>query len=289
MSDTPTAHPVARYYDSNTRRFLLVGGGGATHSMHRHLWGPGVASTAQAAAYIDHLIAERILDLEGAAELTILDIGCGVGGTLFHLAEAFPRSRLHGITISAKQRDLADRLARRKGVEDRCLFHLGDFQTAELDVEADIAVAVEALAHAESAVRFFAWAAARVRPRGHVLIADDFLRDGALDAIERRRVAELRSGWRAPAIGTVAECVGAAAREGFELVDDEDLTHLVRLGRPRDRLIALLSPVLRRLRLASTPFFGNMIGGGALHAGLRDGLFTYRLVAFQKGASNPDH
>ena len=78
------------------------------------------------------------------------------------------------------------------------------------------------------------------------------------------------------------ECVRTASELGLEPVSDADLTPLIRLGRPRDRAIALLAPLFRRLGLTPIPFFGNMIGGSALQAGLREGLFTYRLLEFRK-------
>ena len=74
---------------------------------------------------------------------------------------------------------------------------------------------------------------------------------------------------------------------GLEPVSEVDLTDLIRLGRPRDLAIALLSPLFRRIGLSRLPFFGNMIGGNALQVGLRDGLFTYRFLVFRKrGSSN---
>lgn len=305
MPDTPSGDAVAHYYDSNTRRFLIVGGGAASHSIHRQLWGPGVGTTADAADYINRLIAERIGEIGSESgvtspdsevttpdsevttldtEVTILDMGCGVGGTLFHLAEVFPRSRLHGITISPEQRDIANRIAAKKGLQDRCRVHLGDFQSARLDVEADAIVAVESFVHAESPERFFTWAADHLRVGGRLMLADDFLRAdvGSLDDTQRSRVADFQTGWRAPGLCTVDCCARAAAGLGLEPVSDADLTPLIRLGRPRDLVIAALSPVFRRLGLARLPFFGNMIGGNALQVGLREGLFTYRFLVFRK-------
>ncbi len=284
MPDTPSGDPVAHYYDSNTRRFLFVGGGGATHSIHRQLWGPGVGTTGDAADYINRLIAERIRGIGSGPEVTILDMGCGVGGTLFRLADSFPQGQLHGITISPKQCDLANHLASKKGLQDRCRVHLGDFQSARLEVEADAIVAVESFVHAGSPERFFTWAADHLRAGGHLMLADDFLGPDLrpLDDSQRRHVADFQAGWRVPGLGTVEDCVRAAAELGLEPVSDTDLTPLIRLGRPRDLAIALLCPVFRRLGLARVPFFGNMIGGNALQTGLREGLFTYRFLVFRR-------
>lgn len=277
--------PVARYYDSNTRRFLLVGRAGSSHSIHRQLWGPGVATAEDAADYINRLIKDRIREIGAKPGLTILDMGCGVGGTLFRLAESFPRGQLNGVTISRKQIDIARRLAAQKGLQSRCQFHLGDFQSTKIEVEADVIVAVESFVHAESPARFFGSAVEQLRVGGHLLLADDFLHPDAkaLGERPRRYVADFQAGWRVPGLCTPDACRAAAAAVGLDIVGERDLTDLIRLGRPRDRAIALLSPVLRRLGLVDVPFLGNMIGGNALQVGLREGFLKYRFLVFRRG------
>lgn len=287
---------VARYYESNTRRFLTMGGGGDTLSIHRHLWGPGVQTTEQAAAFVNGLLAARIRERSTDVECEILDMGCGVGGTMFHLADAIPGSRLHGITISETQSQLANRLARERGLDGRCRIHKGDFESATLGVSAHVIVAIESFVHGSRPEAVLRWAADHLRPDGRILLVDDFIAappresadggepaDGApIDEVRERCIDDFRSGWRAPGVCTVESLTRAAAKEGLELVSNEDLTPLIRLGRPRDRVIALISPLLRRLGLARIPLFGNMIGGNALQAGLRTGVFHYRFVELKK-------
>jgi tocopherol O-methyltransferase len=280
------ASGVAGYYDSNTARFLFVGGSGSALSIHRQLWGPGVRNASEASSYVNGLIATEIERVRSDSTSTILDMGCGVGGTLFHLAASLPESSLHGITISPRQHQLANRIVAEKGLEAQCQIHLGDFLVTPLAVAADVVVAVESFAHAPSPERFFRWASDHLLPGGHMIVVDDFLTSaiGSLGERERTCVSDLRAGWRVPGITTPDACRYAAASVGFEPVDDTDLTALIRLGRPRDVVIRKLSPLLRRLRLARFPFFGNMMGGDALQAGLKGGFLSYRFLVFQKGA-----
>ena len=287
---------VARYYDRNTRRFLLASARG-TYSMHRELWGPDVRSAAQATAHVDRLVGDEIGEALGAKGAgawpcpddvpLVIDFGCGVGGTLFHLAERFPCARLVGVTVSGRQVEIAERIAGRLGHAERSSFTRADFQTLDLGVGADAIVAVESFAHSEGADAFLASAARHLRPGGRLVIADDFLaRDaGALAADERRRVEQLRAGWRVPTLCT-AEQLGRAARaHGLHVQKVADLTALTRPGRRvRDRLIGLLSPLLVGLRLGRMPFYGNMIGGNALQIGLRRGFIRYQLVTLSRGS-----
>lgn len=277
---------IARYYDSNTARFLLVGGSGRSHALHRQLWPEGVTSTEGASGHIHRLIEEAVRHGHPAGAPVILDMGCGVGGTLFHLARAFPRASLTGITISPKQHGMAERLAAGKGLGDRCQFVLGDFEREDTGVAADVVVAVESFAHSTSRRAFFRSAARQLTGDGTLLIADDFLTADpeSLGVRARRHIEDFRAGWHLPGLGTPNACVRAGSRHGLRLEDDADLTGLIRLGRPRDRAVALVCPLIRMLRLGNVPVFGNMIGGNALQNGIREGILTYRLLRFRRVA-----
>ena len=55
-----TRENVARYYDRNTMRFLLMGGRGGGYAMHRELWAPGVRSAREATAHVNRLLADEL-------------------------------------------------------------------------------------------------------------------------------------------------------------------------------------------------------------------------------------
>ena len=284
MHETPAVRSVTRYYDSNTRRFLFVGGGGSIHGIHRQLWAPGVRTTSEATDYINRLVAAHLQEVRLEDDATILDMGCGVGGTLFRLAEFYPNAKLHGITISPKQSDIAKRLTIRKGLGQQCQIHLGDFESARLGVTANAIVTIEAYTHAAAPHTFFASAAEHLEPNSHLLLVDDFIEPQELDARQCSIVTDLQVGWHLTALSSVESCVRTAEEAGFVLTSNTDLTPLIQLGRPRDRAIGLLGPVFRTLGLAHVPFFANMIGGRALQIGLREKFLAYRFLAFQKSA-----
>ena len=275
---------IARYYDRNTPRFLLVGGGGSSHSIHRQLWGAGVITVEDASAYINLLIADEIRGLGLPEPLSVVDMGCGVGGTAFQLAESFPDSRFVGVTISQQQYDIAVRLTAQRNLGDRCRFVRDDFQTIELDGKADVIVAIESFVHSDSGESFFRAATRHLRDGGYLMVADDFLTwsRARLNDAARRHVEDFKTGWRLPSLCTVEECVRAAEGCELELSKDSELSNLIRLGRRRDRAIERLSPLFRRLKLIGVPFFGNMIGGNALQVGLREGFLQYRLLVMKK-------
>jgi SAM-dependent methyltransferase len=276
---------VARYYDRNTSRFLRFGGGSSALAIHRELWGPGVTTATEAKRYVNRILADEIPNDAEA----VLDLGCGVGGTMFDLASRFPTATLHGVTLSPRQVQLAEGFAKERGLADRCHFHLGDFESLRLEAEqgaplrANAVLSIEAFAHAADPEAFFATARRHLDgPRGRVIVVDDFLtRDPSiLPARQQGLVETFRSGWRLGSLVTAQECAAAARPSGFELVANRDLTPLIRPGRPRDRVIARFAPIFARLGLVRLPFFSNMIGGDALQRGIREGVFEYRMLVF---------
>jgi SAM-dependent methyltransferase len=286
VTDTGSAD-VARYYDSNTGRFLRFGSGRGVHAMHRELWGPEARTANDASDHVNRLLAHELADLASADDATVVDFGCGVGGTLFRLADALPDARLVGLTVSPRQRELAESLAAELGHADRCEIVVGDFEVADLEVEADAIIAVEAFAHSASAPAFMANASRHLRPGGRLIVVDDFLAtdETTLGARERRQLERFRAGWRVPAVCTVDGLERVAAERGLEPEKRMDLTPLTRPGRRvRDRAIAVVAPLLAALGLTGIPACGNLIGGNALQIGLREGFVRYALVALRKPA-----
>jgi len=289
---------VAEYYDRNTSRFLRVGRSGEAHAIHRQLWGPGVTTPAGAAGHIHTILADALRAALPTPPYALVDLGCGVGGTVLHLARAFPTARVHGLTISPRQVEIGRNLVARHALGNRCSLHLGDFESAGLDATtlglpapADAVVAIESSVHAGSTERFLASAHRLLRPGGILLVVDDFVarEPDALDEGERRCVDRFIRGWRIPSLGSVARLIRLAEGAGFAALSPSpglpwgpmlDLTPLIRTGRPRDRLIRLAAPIFEGARLSGVPFFGNMIGGDALQRGLDSGLIRYTLMAF---------
>jgi SAM-dependent methyltransferase len=272
---------VARYYDSNTQRFLALGGGSRSLSIHRALWGPGVSDADAAANYINVLIGDAIESLRIGSDFRLLDFGCGVGGSMFALAGRFPDARLDGVTISQRQHELACGFATRLGLESNCRFHRGDFESIELGFQGDVVIAVESMVHSQSLSAFVDIAARHLKPQGSLIVVDDFVaRLESPNANDRKVLADFRSGWPLSSLTTVPALVAAAHSAGFELNESLDLSPMIRLTRPRDRVIAAIGPLVRHL--TAVPMFANLVGGAALTRGTRSGLLSYRWLRLNR-------
>lgn len=282
-----SARELQHYYDRNTALFLRIGSSAGSHAIHRGLWAPGVQNAREAAEYVNTLLAERIRARTSGAPGVVLDLGCGVGGTMFSLARAFPEARLHGVTISAKQVAIAQDLARGQGLQDRCSFTRSDFEALRLELRADAIVAVESLVHSAKPERFLAACREHLAPGGIVVVVDDFLAYPVPTGARamQRTIDRFRNGWRVPGLCTLETLDAAVDETGLQRLDAYDLSPLIRTNRPRDRLVALVSPPARLLGLAAHPFWANVLGGHALNRAIRKGWIRYRLLTLGRQAA----
>ena len=224
---------VRSYYEKNTRLFLTLGVGGKTLTMHRAVWAEGVSSLAEAVAFVNGLIAFRALRIArgaGSEKVRALDIGCGVGGSLFHLAGALgAQFEGVGITLSSLQTGIAAAQAQRRHFSECCTFLTGDFTNLVPQRPFRLAFAIEAFVHFRNPEGFFSSAARSFDPGGLLILVDDFLTSENTSPRDRDMVRAFQSGWILPSLCSVDRAVHAAADNGLQLLDHRDLSaHLAR-------------------------------------------------------------
>jgi SAM-dependent methyltransferase len=271
---------VQRYYDRHTATFLRYGQGGGAGAIHRAVWGPGVETREAAFHYVEDCIAEQLrATLPAVAEPSIVDLGCGVGGSLCYLAKRLP-IRGAGVTLSPVQARLAAERIRAAGLDDRIRCLEGDYADPRLDLPAaDLVYAIESFVHGPDPAGFFAQCARVVRPGGLLLICDDVRRTGG-DGAARRAIDRFRRGWRINTLLDPGALHTLAAEAGFEHRSTQDLTSFLETGRPRDRAIGVLAALVGWLPVDSK--LGHLIGGSALQTCLRRGWIGYDLALFRR-------
>ncbi len=286
--DEAAAHigEVRRFYDRNTARFTGLGQGGA--SIHRAVYGPGVRSQAEAFHHVEDRLLDLLPAIRGGVPARVVDLGCGVGGSLLHLAGRRPDLIAEGLTISGTQAALAGPLVARAGLADRVRVREGDFGSPPPDLrDHDLAFSIEAFVHGPDPAGYLRAAAGMLRPGGLLAICDDWLtaRGAAAAGRDARRVMDFRAGWRIGSLLTVAQAVEVAAGTGFAPVMDDDLTPYLELGRPRDRAVAAMVAVTRPFRPRGE-YWRSLAGGDALQQCLRRGLVAYRLLVLRRAVES---
>jgi tocopherol O-methyltransferase len=136
--------------------------------IHHGYWVEGHETKEQAQIQlIEHLARSAGI----AAESSILDVGCGFGGTSIYLAKHY-QARATGITISPIQVEMANQAAANQGV--RADFLLMDAEEMRFDQCFDVVWSIESISHYENLGQFFSRAAQLVKPGGTMAILDWF-------------------------------------------------------------------------------------------------------------------
>ena len=235
--------------------------------------------------YANILIERRMRE---AKARKVLDIGCGIGGSLVYLSSRTD-AVLYGITVSPVQRDIGCTYIRQAGCGHRCTIIEGDYLAAvpQLDEEKlfDFTFAIESFLHMKSADSFFARTKNLLADGGQVLILDDFLEKGPGDLSRSADTAgyldRFKRGWQVKNLISVEETIETARGHGFTEVERMDLSPFLELRRPRDRIIRLILVLFGRMSLRS-PFWLNMYGGDALQQLLLKKIVGYHFLRFVK-------
>lgn len=269
------------YYDRLSRwtavaRLLGYGGGRDTLTVHRSLADPTIGGKPTPTRLHD-LLVESLPPLQSPR---VLDAGCGLGGTLLHLASSLGGT-FTGLTLSEQQARIARGAASRAGLQDRIDIQVRSYD-APPDQHFDLIVAIESLAHSPDPATSVRALASRLARGGIMAIVDD---KPEPEARGSRDLEVFKSGWRLPVLWGSRHYHEALQEQGLTPIANHDLTpHL----RPRSlgqiRRLELLNRLVHRI----VPFEGlramldSYHGGLALERLYRQALMKYRLLIAQR-------
>jgi SAM-dependent methyltransferase len=285
MTSRPESGAVSQFYDDNTELFLSLGQG-TEGTIHRAVWGPGVQTRAQAMAYVDGLIMQRLerwRDPSREAPSSVADLGCGVCASLCRMARRLPITGL-GVTISDAQVSLAKSRIDAAGLTASVDCIRADFCALPRDLpQVDLAFSIEAFVHAPSGADYFRECARLIRPGGHLIVCDDFARSAQVRSDPRsgRWVERFRRGWVAPNVETQDEAKALAAAAGFTHVETLDLTPHLEIRRLRDYAAGALMRGLGWLPVKNN-YWSMLYGGHALQIGLKRGFIQHLFMVWQR-------
>ncbi len=270
------------YYDKNTIFFNKFGKAGRTHNIHASIWHEGIADPFSASHYSNQLILETIISTR-KDNATILDLGCGIGGSLIYLSERLNSNfTLAGITLSSYQAQNALSHIRSE-IASRIAIQQGDFHELPefWQTHFDVVYAIESFVHSDDPTHFIKEASRVLRPGGLLLLIDTFPQSHKSSQKVDGYIKDYQTQWGAGNTLTPEELFKIASEYGLQPAHNEDLTKYIATNRRRDYWIGLLNKLFRPL-LRSHIYLQSLRGGHAVQMGFRQGWLSYRFLKFIK-------
>lgn len=207
---------VRKHYDRLSIFYRLLWG----EHIHHGYWENG-ESIKRAQVRLMEKLAEEARIPRGA---TVLDIGCGLGGSVFWLAEEY-NCRVTGLTISPVQAQMASRRARKKGLNDRARFLIEDANAWSPQSETVDAIWImESSEHFRDKPNFFARCATALKPGGVLAICAWLRGKRSTDANGTKLVETIGRAMLSASLDTLDQYVDWMRQAGLIVETAQDIT-----------------------------------------------------------------
>jgi len=262
---------IVEHYDRLSPYYRSLWG----EHLHHGYWIRGDESKEEAQLQL----AEHLAELANVqAGSTVLDIGCGFGGSSIYLAEKY-KARAIGITISPVQVEMARKAAAAAQLDAQ--FLLMDAEALDFQQSFDLLWSVESISHYHDHRSFFANAAKFLKPGGVFALTDWFKRAGLSAAEERKFIEPIERGMFID-LETMDDYESHLVASGLQIVHREDLTRQcakswdLALEMIRDKSLWALVAKMGK------DFVTYLKAFQAMRAGYASGNFVYGLFTARK-------
>jgi 2-polyprenyl-3-methyl-5-hydroxy-6-metoxy-1,4-benzoquinol methylase len=103
----------------------------------------------------------------------VADVACGVGWASIAIAKAYPRVTIDGFDPDDSSIEIAERLAKEHGVEDRVRFHVQDGATIGSEGPFDLAMVIESIHDMSTPVEVLTAIRQSLAPGAALIVADE--------------------------------------------------------------------------------------------------------------------
>jgi tocopherol O-methyltransferase len=243
--------------------------------IHHGYWIRGDESKELAQVQLMEHLAELANVQTGS---TVLDIGCGFGGSSIYLAKKYKASAT-GITISPVQVEMARKAA--AGAQSDARFLLMDAESLDFSQPFDLLWSVESISHYHDRRSFFTNAVKFLKPGGVFALTDWFKKAGLSVAQERKFIEPIERGMFID-LETMDDYESHLIASGLQIVQRQDLSRQcakswdLALDMIRDKSFWALAAKMGK------DFVTNLRAFRAMRAGYTSGNFVYGLFIARK-------
>lgn len=280
---------VNAYYDNNSALFLKLGVDKSHFNIHQPLWATSVKSQPEAASYSNLQIAKlietflnNISEKHTKKHPKIVDLGCGVGGSLLFLQQYFQSEdyQFSGLTLSQKQVDIGRQIIQ----EANANIHIqqGNFQeVGKYFKEVDVIYMIEAFVHSPDYETLIEQASQCLTKGGLFIVLDDWLNISPIHQQETKWINQYTSNWLIGSLIATNQLEQTCNRHHLKLQQSHNFTPFIKTGL-RNKLLRMINLPLSLFPFQST-YINSLLGGIARHYCLKLNWINYQMMVFRKG------
>jgi tocopherol O-methyltransferase len=261
---------IRKHYDRLSFLYRLFWG----EHLHHGYWDADLSS-AQAQVRLMERLAERAHVPRG---VSVLDIGCGLGGSAFWLADRFD-CNVTGMTISPVQARMANKKAKARGLSDRVRFEVQDANQWQPQPESvDMVWIMESSEHFQDKKGFFARCASALKSGGVLAVCAWLRRDGPpMSKDEQKLVATIGEAMLSASLDGLSDYKRWMQEAGLVVETAEDITRYVErtweqctrmAERPPIKYLVRFTSASTRRFVQSFPLMKQAYAEGAMAFGL---------------------
>ncbi|MBA7477357.1 2-methyl-6-phytyl-1,4-hydroquinone methyltransferase [subsurface metagenome] len=218
---------------------------------------------------------------------TVLDAGCGIGGSSIWLAKNIG-CQVIGVDINDKLLQIARRLAKEKSVDRLVSFYTRDFCNTGLPANSlDVVWTLESMCHAEDKKVFLTEARRILKPGGTLVIADGFLNQPLDD-----KMRGYLDGWAVPNLISDSLFYKWLLELHFRNINFTDITKNIMPSSNRLYVAGLamypIGKILEWIGVRTRVQTRNIEAAIFQHKALRQGLCKYGIFVAQRGIERND-
>ncbi|MFN8243259.1 MAG: methyltransferase domain-containing protein [Ferruginibacter sp.] len=215
---------IARYYDLSQSQYEWAWQLKKSRALHYGWWDDSTRNFHEALENNNRQLS-RMAAITAAD--TVLDAGCGIGGSSLWLARN-AGCRVTGISLSEKQLVQARHFAAAEGFTDQISFTRADFcATGFTDASFDVVWAQESVCHANDKNEFVREAYRLLKPGGRLILADFFQQPG-LTGADAALMQQWAHGWACDHFSETGAFTEMLITHGFTVKEIFDATDAIR-------------------------------------------------------------